>query len=314
MYKPQALAEQSQGHAHPVPIPHDTANEASEPLSMAVQDDAGSPVSHLPNQLQHLQQECRLSTSTLTASGLGTHPTDGILGPESGMAASPAESCSRQAFPGSSAAGSPTGRMSLGRTRSKHLSRETREDTPDPRPPPQSYTGPPPSVQPFLQQHPTRAPSSPPWRCRKPAAAAIAEVPGPPGSAQPGHAAEPPSQPHAAAHSSTPPDGSQAPAHQQVPMEEASSIAGMQPQGTATKWALKFRMPQQHVMEAPRAAAAPADRHLSDTAEDPAGPSSSHNTSNMEQASSEAEAASLPIRLRHVQLSGKIHIHRGIWL
>lgn len=274
---------------------------------MAVQDDAGSPVSHLPNQLQHLQQGCGLSSSTLTASGLGLNPTEGIRGPESSIAASPAESCTRQAFPGGSAAGSPTGRMSLGRTRSKHLSRETREDTPDPRPPPQSYSAPPPSAQSFLQQHPTRALSSPPWRCRKPAAAAIAEVPGAPGSAQPKHAAEPSSQPHAANHSSTPPDGSHAPAQQQVPMEGASSIVGVQPQATATKWALKFRMPPQQVLEAPGAAAAPADQYLPDTAEDPAGPSSSHDMSSMEQASAGAEAASLPTRLRDVQLSGNDH-------
>ena len=223
------------------------------------------------------------------------------------MAGSPAESCTRQAFPGSSAASSPTGRMSLGRTRSKHLSRETREDTPDPRPPPQSYSGPAPSTQSFLQQHPTRAPSSPPWRCRKPAAAAIAEVPGVPGSAKPEHAPEPPSQPHRAVHSSTAPDGSHAPAQQQVPMEEASSAADVQPQATATKWALKFRTPPQHVLGAPGAAAAPADQHLSDTAEDPTGPSSSHDMSNMEHASAGAEAASLPTRLRHVQLSGNVH-------
>ena len=163
---------------------------------------------------------------------------------------------------------------------------------------------PPPSAQSFLQQHPTRAASSPPWRCRKPAAAAIAEVPGAPGSAQPKHAAEPSSQPHAASHSSTPPDGSHAPAQQQVPLEDASSIVGVQPQATATKWALKFRMPPQQVLEAPGAAAAPADQHLPDTAEDPAGPSSSHDMSSMEQASAGAEAASLPTRLRHVQLSG----------
>ena len=307
MYEPQARAQQPQRHTLAVPIFHDTAIEAIEPPFMAVQDDAGSPVSHLPNRAQHSHQECRLPSKTLTASGLAMHPTEGILGVESGMAGSPAESCTRQAFSGSSAASSPTGRMSLGRTRSKHLSRETREDTPDPRPPPQSYSGPPPSAQSFLQQHPTRAPSSPPWRCRKPAAAAIAEVPGAAGSTQPGHAAEPSSQPHRAMHSSTPPDGSHAPAQQQVPMEEASSVVGVQPQATATKWALKFRMPPQHGLEAPGAAAAPADRHLSETAEDPARPSSSHNLSNMEQASAGAEAASLPSRLRHVQLSGNVH-------
>ena len=272
---------------------------------MAVQDDAGSPVSHLANYFQPAQQGCRLPSTTLTA-GLGMHPTEGILGLESGMAASPAESCTRQAFPGSSAASSPTGRMSLGRTRSKHLSRETREDTPDPRPPPQSYSGPPPA-QPFLQQHPTRAPSSPPWRCRKPAAAAIAEVPAALGSAQPGHATELSSEPHGAMHSSTPPDRSHAPTQQHVPREEASSIAGMQPQAAATKWALKFRMPPQHEIEALGAPAAPADRHLSETAEDLAEPSSSHNLSHLEEASAGAEAASLPSRLRHVQLSGEIH-------
>ena len=273
---------------------------------MAAQDDAGSPVSHLPKHSQHSQQGCRLPSTTLAASGLGMHLTGGILGPESGMAASPAESCTRQAFPGSSAASSPVARMSLGRTRSKHLSRETREDTPDPRPPPQSYNGPSPSAQPFLQQHPTRAPSTTPWRCRKPAAAAIAEVPGAPGSAQPGDASEPSSLPHAALRSSSPSDGSQAPAQQQTPMEDASSIADMQPQATATKWALKFRMPPQHVAGATGAAAAPADRHLSDNAEDPAGPSSSHSMGDMQQASLGAEAATLPSRLRRVQLSGKL--------
>ena len=90
-------------------------------------------------------------------------------------------------------------------------------------------------------------------------------------------------------------------------MEDASSIASVQPQATATKWALKFRMPPQQVLEAPGAAAAPADQQLPDTAEDPAGPSSSHDMSSMEQASAGAKAASLPTRLRHVQLSGNGH-------
>ena len=90
-------------------------------------------------------------------------------------------------------------------------------------------------------------------------------------------------------------------------MEEGSSVAGVQPQTTATFWALKFRMPPQHVIEALGAAAAPADRQLSDTAEDLAGPSSSQNVSDMEQASAGAEATDLPSRLRHSQLSGKVH-------
>ena len=37
-------------------------------------------------------------------------------------------------------------------------------------------------------------------------------------------------------------------------------------------------------------------------------PSSSHNMGHMEQASAEAEAATLPSRLRHKQLSGNIHV------